>query len=174
MTTIICATNRPNNQTQKIVDLYHQVLHEEGVDCRVLSMEDLPSDFLYKDAYSDPGKAFLSFLDKYITASDSFVVISPEYNGSFPGVFKGFIDAFDPSFWRGKKVGLIGVSTGRAGNLRGMDHLTDVFHHMDVEVMPYKLPISKLNDLFDGKRPRRELMEVLKFHALKFHRYLKK
>ena len=78
-----------------------------------------------------------------------FFVI-PEYNGSFPGIFKAFIDASDiRSSFHGKKVCLIGVSDGRAGNLRGMDHLTNICGHMKMNVLNLKIPISSVGSLID-------------------------
>ena len=57
---------------------------------------------------------------------------------------KSFFDAIPPDTNRGKKVALVGVSSGRAGNLRGMEHLTGVLHYLSMQVMPNKLPISRL------------------------------
>jgi len=34
------------------------------------------------------------------------------------------LDDIHPDINRGKKVGLIGVATGRGGNIRGMEHLS--------------------------------------------------
>jgi len=44
---------------------------------------------------------------------------------------------------------LVGVASGRAGNLRGMDHLTGVFNHVGSIVFPNKLPISNCKDVVD-------------------------
>jgi NAD(P)H-dependent FMN reductase len=41
----------------------------------------------------------------------------------------------------------VGVSSGRAGNLRGMDHLTGVLNYLKVTVLPNKLPISRIYKL---------------------------
>ena len=51
-------------------------------------------------------------------------------------------------WWR-KKALLVGVSTGRAGNLRGMEDLTGVLHYLKVVVHPNKLPISIVNKLLN-------------------------
>jgi chromate reductase len=45
----------------------------------------------------------------------------------------------------------VGVSTGRAGNLRGMDHLTGILHYLGFHVMPNKLPVSSVLTLMDEK-----------------------
>ena len=42
-----------------------------------------------------------------------------------------------------------GVSKGRAGNLRGMDHLTGIMHYVGTVVHPNKLPISIVDTLFN-------------------------
>ncbi len=49
--------------------------------------------------------------------------------------------------WYYKKALLTGVSTGRAGNLRGMDHLADVLNYIKITVHPNRLPISVVDKL---------------------------
>ena len=74
----------------------------------------------------------------------------PEYNGSYPGILKLMIDNTDvKKAWAHKKVLLTGVSSGRAGNLRGMEHLTGVLLHMKMLVHPNRLPISLVDTLMD-------------------------
>ena len=78
----------------------------------------------------------------------------PEYNGSFPGVFKLMMDISDLSTcWNFKKVMLVGVANGRAGNLRGIDIMTNMCNYMKMHVFYNKLPISAVsseieNDVF--------------------------
>ena len=75
----------------------------------------------------------------------------PEYNGSYPGILKLMIDNTDiRKAWWHKKVLLTGVSTGRAGNLRGMDHLTGSLLYLKMIVHPNRLPISVIDRLMDG------------------------
>lgn len=78
----------------------------------------------------------------------------PEYNGSFPGVFKLMMDISDLSVcWNFKKVMLVGVANGRAGNLRGIDIMTNMCNYMKMHVFFNKFPISSVsseieNDVF--------------------------
>ena len=84
--------------------------------------------------------------------AQKFIFISPEYNGSFPGVLKLFLDACSvreyKATFKGKKAALVGIATGRAGNLRGMDHLTGILNHLGIIVLPNKVPISKIDQLY--------------------------
>jgi chromate reductase, NAD(P)H dehydrogenase (quinone) len=86
---------------------------------------------------------------KWLLPAEKYIFISPEYNGSIPGVLKCLIDVSDvKKVWKGKKALLTGVSKGRAGNLRGMDHLTGIMHYVGTVVHPNKLPISVVDTLF--------------------------
>ena len=40
---------------------------------------------------------------------------------------------------------LVGVATGRSGNLRGLDHMTNMCHYMKMNVYPLKLPLSSIH-----------------------------
>lgn len=170
MTTLICATHRPQNQTQRIVNYYQQLLEESHEEVQRLDMSDFPRDFPYADSFGERSQTTDDLLRKKILPASRLVIIAPEYNGSFPGIFKTFLDGVDPRIWKGKKVALVGVAAGRAGNLRGMDHLTDVLHYLRMEVFSLKVPISKLQDILsqDGELQDLETRQVLKQQARDF------
>lgn len=149
MITIICATHRPQNQTQKVVQLYKSLLDNARVEASVLHMSELPENFVYADSFGNRTANTKDLLSEKIEPASKLVIIAPEYNGSFPGVFKAFLDGVNPGIWKGKKVALVGVASGRAGNLRGLDHLTGVLHYLRMEVFSLKVPISQLGGLLD-------------------------
>ncbi len=96
-------------------------------------------------------KEFEQIEKDILIPTNKFIFITPEYNGSIPGVLKVMLDISDyKRVWWGKKALLTGVATGRSGNLRGMDHLTGILHYLRVFVHPYKLPLSKVSDLING------------------------
>ena len=151
MITLISATHRPKNQTSQVVKKYREILHELGEETTVFELSELPDEFLIGNSFHKGDRGLSAIVDEKILPARKFVIISPEYNGSYPGLFKAFLDMIPPSVWRGKKIALVGVASGRAGNLRGMDHLTDVFHHMRAEIFSLKVPVSRLDDLMkDG------------------------
>ena len=148
MTTIIAATNRPNSNTLMVAKTYQKVLKEKGLDSNFCSLEELPVDFLHSTMYGNPSPSFKDFQDKYLIPTKKFLFVMPEYNGGFPGVIKLMIDASNiAESYRGKKAGLVGVSSGRAGNLRGMEHFTGILNYLQVQVLPNKLPISVIDTL---------------------------
>lgn len=149
MITVICATHRPQNQTRKIVEEYIQILNDLKQEVEVFELDELPEDFMMSNTFGKANHGLEEILMKKIIPAERLVIISPEYNGSYPGLFKAFIDAVKPGIWKGKKVALVGVASGRAGNIRGMDHLTDVLHFVRAEVFSLKIPISQLETLMD-------------------------
>jgi len=143
MITIISGTNRPGSNTAKVASQYRQLLEVKGVATQLLSLEGLN--------VHERNAGILQLEEEMLIPSDKFIFISPEYNGSIPGVLKSLIDITDISkVWWGKKALLTGVSTGRAGNLRGMEHLTGVLNYVKVVVHPNKLPISVVDKLLNG------------------------
>jgi len=143
MYTIISATNRVGSHTEKVAAFYQRLLRENGVEAGILSMVGL--NVLEKNP------EFNRIEKELLIPTQKFIFIMPEYNGSFPGVLKAMIDITDvKKTWWWKKVLLTGVSTGRAGNLRGMDHITGSLHHMNMIVHPNKLPISVIDKVMDA------------------------
>jgi len=152
MITIISATNREDSLTAKVAGVYSQFLNQMNVENQVMDLCDLPKDFVFSNFYGASTTPFAEIVQKYIKNADKFVVVSPEYHGSYPGIFKAFFDCIGGENIKTKKVTLVGVSTGRAGNLRGMEHLTALFHHLRAEVFSLKPKLSQVHKLLNDER----------------------
>ena len=138
---IISGTNRKGSYTLRIAELYQQLIKEKNIEAPILSLVDL--NVLEKNP------SIIRLEQELLIPAGKIIFISPEYNGSIPGVLKCLIDVTDRKVWQGKKALLTGISRGRAGNLRGMDHLTGILHYVRTVVHPNKLPISIVDTLFD-------------------------
>lgn len=143
MITIISGTNRDNN-TKKVAVEYQQFLKGKNIESDMVALDEI--NVTVRD------ESFIKMEEKFLKPASKFIIIMPEYNGSFPGILKLMIDNTDISkVWWHKKVLLTGVSTGRAGNLRGMDHLTGVLMYLKAIVHPNRLPISVVDKLLDDE-----------------------
>lgn len=159
MILVVSGTNKQNSYTNVITNLYFNALQEAGADVSYFSLEGINGNFISDSMYDDKPDEIISIQNKFFLPADKFVFIIPEYNGSFPGILKLVLDTMDVrSTFAGKRAAIVGVATGRAGNLRGIDHLTSVLHHMQVTVMPRFLPISsvknELNENGELKNPK--------------------
>jgi len=151
MITIISATNRKDSLTLKVAHFYSSLLSTKKVTNQVMDLCDLPNDFMFSNSFGASTEEFTSLVAKYIDNANKFVVISPEYHGSYPGVFKSFMDCIGSDSVSEKKVALVGLASGRAGNLRGMEHLTSLFHHLKAEVFSAKPKLSEIHKLLNNK-----------------------
>ncbi|MBC7937959.1 MAG: NAD(P)H-dependent oxidoreductase [Rhizobacter sp.] len=144
MITIISGTNRGDNNTKKVALEYQRILLEKNVESAIYALDEIDGSRRTSD--------FIKAEEALLQAAEKFIIVMPEYNGSYPGILKLMIDNTDvKKTWWHKKVLLAGVSTGRAGNLRGMEHLTGSLLHMKMLVHPNRLPISIVDKLMDGK-----------------------
>ena len=148
--TIISGTNREDSATEKVANHYLTVLQKQGVNSSILNLKTLPVSFLTSDLYGKRSSEFQNIINAYVEQQTQFIFILPEYNGSFPGVLKLFIDAIPPKTWLDNKACLVGVAAGRAGNLRGLEHLTNILNYLKVNVYHNKLPISSVSNLMDA------------------------
>ncbi len=162
MITIISSTNRPGSSTYKLALYYQKKLSEKGFEAGILSMMELPGNLVETTMYGKKNPEFEQIQER-VSATEKFLFIIPEYNGSFPGILKFFVDvcAFPQSFYE-KKAALVGLSSGKYGNIRGIDHFTGVCHYMHLHVMPLKLHIPNIRAEFD------EAGDLFKDDTLKF------
>ncbi len=172
MTTIISGTNRSNSRTSIVANAYAALLAAAGEDVKVLDLSEVDFSYFSEDMYSADGiSAKLAELqDTFILAADRLVFCIPEYNGSFPGIVKTFIDAISVREYgrnfKGKTIGMIGIASGRSGNIRGMDHLSTSLGYMGGWILPNKLPVSSVEGLLDANN---ELVDASTIAALKKH-----
>jgi len=158
MYTIISGTNRPNSKTLRVGKVYQGILFQKGIDANLLSLEGLN--------VLERNPAYEKIEKEVIIPTSRFIFVSPEYNGSIPGVLKALFDISDiEKCWWGKHALLTGVSTGRAGNLRGMEHLTGILHYLKMKVHHNKLPISVVNTLLEADGNIRDTRTLEAIHT---------
>ena len=157
MVSVIAGTNRKDSNSAIFTDAISKILKTKDVEHRVLNLVDLPEDFVFtNEVYGGTNQTLLEIQDKHVTEADKFVFVLPEYNGSFPGVAKAFIDSFSPSRIHNKKALLVGISSGRAGNLRGMEHFTGVLNYLRVAVYPFKPAVAHCTQVIEDNEVKDE------------------
>ncbi|MFC4011976.1 NADPH-dependent FMN reductase [Nonomuraea purpurea] len=87
-----------------------------------------------------------------IGRAEAFVVVTPEYNRSFPASLKQAIDfAYDE--WQAKPVGFVAYGSGSTG-FYAVEHLRTVFGALHAVTMPDWVGIDLLGADVDEGRPR--------------------
>lgn len=151
MVTIVASTNRPNSSTLKLAQYYQMRLSEKGLETNILSLDSLPPTVITSDLYGQRSAAFAP-IQKLITETQKFLFIIPEYNGSFPGILKVLIDACDfPDSFYEKKAALVGLSSGKYGNIRGVEHFSGVCAYIHLHVLPLRIHIANIKKEFNAE-----------------------
>ena len=164
MITIISCTNRTSSVSKVISDFYQELLQKAGVESTILNLQDLPKDFVWSALYENTGKhPVFNKMTDIIVESNKFVFVVPEYNNSFPGVLKAFIDGMSyPNPFKDKKCALVGLSSGVQGGALALSHLTDIFNYLGMHVLAIKVRLPDIGNLLsDGKITDKLILELL-------------
>ncbi len=144
MITIISGTNRTGSRTLQVATHYYNLLQHLGQEVHLVSL--VGYDVLTRN------EEVKQLETELLIPSEKFIFVMPEYNGSFPGVLKALLDNSDiRKCWWHKKVSLVGVADGRGGNLRGIEHMTNILHYLKMNVHYNKLPLSRINEELDNE-----------------------
>ena len=106
-----------------------------------------------------------------ITAAGALLVVTPEYNGSIPGVLKNAIDwASRPphggaALW-GKTAAVAGATTGQYGAIWAQQDLRRILGLAGARVVDGELPVPRAQEKFDaaGRLVDAALAERLRTH----------
>ncbi|MFC5269619.1 NADPH-dependent FMN reductase [Adhaeribacter terreus] len=172
MITIIVGTNRPDAISRKLAEQYAEMLQQKfGQPAQLLDLQELPVDFISTALYEHTGKneAF-NAVSNFISHSEKLIFVLPEYNGSFPGVLKAFIDGLAyPNTFRNKKAAMVAISNGTQGGLLAMSHLTDIFNYLGMHVLANKVRIPQIQNHFqDGRVVTPFYLELMEAQAGQF------
>jgi NAD(P)H-dependent FMN reductase len=151
MITLICGTNRNDAVSRTISNIYSDLLKEKGVAHNTVDLIELPDNFLNNALYENSGKdPDVNAMINKMGQSTKYLIIVPEYNGSFPGVLKSFIDALPyPSAFNDKKAALVGLSSGIQGAGLALSHLTDILNYCGCHVLAFKPKLARISKHLD-------------------------
>jgi NAD(P)H-dependent FMN reductase len=80
--------------------------------------------------------------------ADGLVIVSPEYNHSFPGLLKHMLDGYLKEYIH-KAAGVVGVSAGRFGGARGIEHLLPVLRELGLVTIFWDVNVGPVSQVFD-------------------------
>jgi len=142
----------------------------------LLDLADMSAEIFSPTSYAEKPAGFAKFTDA-ILASDGLVIVTPEYNGSVPGVLKYFIDMlpFPESFER-RPVCFVGLSAGIWGALRPVEQLQAIFGYRNAFVFPERVFMPGIGKVLDaaGKFTNEDMPKRLTAQATGFVEFVEK
>ncbi|PXA05228.1 NADPH-dependent oxidoreductase [Coraliomargarita sinensis] len=149
MITIIAGTNRPDANSRKVAHSLLRFYENAGKQAQILDLADLPQEIFLPESYGEKPAGFQPFADS-VLASSGLHVVTPEYNGGFPGILKYFIDMLPfPESFEDRPVAFTGVAAGMFGALRPVEQLQQIFAYRNAHIYPSRVFIMKVNDVLN-------------------------
>jgi len=176
MMTILVGTNRPGSNTRKVCQLIEEIYAELQVPLNVIDLAFLPPEIFQRSSYGEKPAAFKPFSEGILKAS-GLVVVTPEYNGSVPGILKYFIDMLKfPESFEQRPVCFVGLAAGMWGALRPVEQLQAIFGYRNAFIYPERVFLPKVNDLLndDGRLKDPEIHARLRAQAEGFVGFVEK
>ncbi|MFJ2471583.1 NADPH-dependent FMN reductase [Streptomyces sp. NPDC087659] len=99
-------------------------------------------------------RAELAKVSPRLAAADAFVVLTPEYNHSFPAALKSLID-WHYTEWQAKPVGFLSYG-GVSGGLRAVEQLRQVFAEMHAVTVRDTVSFRNAGEQFDSEGRHRD------------------
>lgn len=151
MITLLSGTNRPDSKTLEVARLANAILTRNNHDVSLLDLSQLPPELFLKESYASTPDSFKVFQQAILDA-DGILTVVPEYNGSFPGVLKYFIDMlrFPESLYE-IPAGFIGISAGPWGALRAVEHLEMIFQYRHAHLFGRRCFLPQIHQKLDSE-----------------------
>ncbi len=176
MITLVVGTNRPGSRARLVARQVEEIYRNLKVELTVADLADLPPEIFNPSSYEGKPSTFAPFQDA-ILAADGLVVVTPEYNGSVPGVLKYFIDMLEfPASFDRRPVCFVGVAMGMWGALRPIEQLQQIFGYRNGFIYPERVFLPHVDRLLDseGRLTDSDLLDRLRKQAVGYVDFVEK
>ena len=149
---VFAASLRAESLNKKLAALAARVAEQSGAIVDHASMRDFDVPLYDGDLEGAQGiPAGAQELRRRLLESDAFIISSPEYNGSMPGVLKNLIDwtsRFRPQPFDGGHGLLLSASPSMVGGNRGLWTLRMPLEHLGARIFPDMFSLSMAHKAF--------------------------
>jgi NAD(P)H-dependent FMN reductase len=167
---VVVGSTRPTRLADLVVPwVVSKAQAHGGFEVEVLDLRDWPLPIFaehmgtigdFSDpTYSDP---LVKAWNTKIKEGDAYLVVTPEYNHSVPGVLKNAIDSVWVSFgFRNKPIAAVGYSAGIGAGIRAIEHLAQIAVEAEAVPLRNSVVIPSAYDAFDKTgEPRTPLTTI--------------
>jgi NAD(P)H-dependent FMN reductase len=120
-----------------------QIEKRDSIKTELIDISELPMPI------DDAGEAIKDprFSEKMMMA-DALVIVTPEYNHSFPGLLKHVLDSCLKEYIH-KAAGIVGVSAGPFGGVRAIQDLIPVIRELGLVNIFWDVNFGNVSKVFD-------------------------
>jgi NAD(P)H-dependent FMN reductase len=142
---VILGTARKGRMSEFAAKLVHaELCRRPKIDTELIDICSLPLPV------NDAGEAIkdANFSSK-MNRADALVIVSPEYNHGYSGLLKHVLDSCLKEYIH-KAVGIVGVSAGPFGGVRGIQNLVPVMRELGLVTIFWDVNFSGVQNVFDA------------------------
>jgi NAD(P)H-dependent FMN reductase len=151
---VFAASLRRDSLNERLAALAGVIVEEQGGAADRAAMADFDCPSYNGDVERENGvPAGAQRLRERLVAADAFIIASPEYNASMPGVLKNAIDWVSrvrPQPFNGRQGMLLSASPSMAGGNRGLWSLRVPLEHLGARVYPDMFSLAQAHGAFDA------------------------
>jgi NAD(P)H-dependent FMN reductase len=151
---VFSASLRTDSLNTRLARLARRVIEGNGGSVDLAAMGDFICPPFDQDQQSQEGfPSAAEELRRRIEANDAFVIASPEYNASMPGVLKNAVDwvsRYRPQPFNGRHGLLLSASPSMVGGNRGLWSLRVPLEHLGARVYPDMFSLAQAHEAFDA------------------------
>jgi len=141
---VILGTAREGRESEKVARFMIAQTKRAGHKTQLVDVRDFRIPATDRSGGFEQNKKWKAIVEK----SDGLVIVSPEYNHSYPGELKMMLDMLYKEY-KNKPVGICGVSNGNFAGARVMGKLKDFCLCVGMVPIQMSLYFGNIEDLFD-------------------------
>lgn len=131
--------------------LVKQLEKEENFDITYLDLREYNLPIMHERRGIHPNlPPMAEKLGTQLEEADAILVVTPEYNGGYPGVLKNALDYYYDEISK-KPVGVVSVSSGQQGGIQAWQALTGLFLKVGSFVAPARLHVAQVAEVFNDE-----------------------
>ena len=154
---ILAGSLRTGSYNKRLARHTHRILKDLGYHTTLIDISDFDIPLYDQDVEDQGFPEDVTRLQKLWTQHSGYIIVSPEYNASIPGVLKNILDwmsrpnpqlAAGDSCFQGKVAGIMATSPGRLGGLRGLRPLRELLSYLGTIVLPGERGFPNAAEIF--------------------------
>ncbi len=151
---LILGTTREGRKSEGVARyVFEKLKNREDVEAQFIDPRD------WNLSLNNDGARDLPQMLDVVTRNDGFLVVSPEYNHSYPATLKFIFDQVKPVNYLHKAVAICGVSDGTIGGARMIEHATSLFHDVGLHQTKSDLLAKEVTSPFESNEKFDELTD---------------
>ncbi len=159
---VFAGSTRQNSWNRKLATQAAAMARAVGADVTHLELGDFDVPMYNADLEAQATPPDVMRLKQILFEHPAWIIVSPEYNGSYTALLKNTIDwvsspvKADPAWtdgfksFRGKVVGMLSASPGALGGLRSQSHLAPLILNSQCWLAPKAFALGRAAEAFDA------------------------